>query len=53
MSNELVISIEDFRKITGITPEEMTDSVVLDSIDRLETLANIYIDQAKNMPKES
>lgn len=48
MSDEPVINIEEFRKITGIASSEMEDSTVIDVIDRLEALANIYINQTKN-----
>lgn len=53
MSDEPIISIEEFRKITGFSSEDMDDSAVLDAIDRLEALANIYINQTKNAPEES
>ena len=53
MSDEPIISIEEFRKITGLASEDMDDSAILDAIDRLEALANIYINQTKNTLNEA
>lgn len=53
MSDEPIMTIKEFRKITGFTPNDMDDSTVIDAIDRLETLANIYINQTKDTPGEA
>ena len=45
MSDEPIVSIEEFREITGVTSETMDNSVALDVINRLEALANTYISQ--------
>lgn len=47
------MSIEEFRKITGFASRDMDDSAILDAIDRLEALANIYINQTKDTPDEA
>lgn len=52
MSDEPIVSIEEFREITGVTSETMDNSVALDVINRLEALANTYISQ-QNILEES
>lgn len=48
MSEEPIISIEEFRKITGFASNDMDDSLVMDAINRLESLADIYIKQTSD-----
>lgn len=50
MSEESIIKIEEFRKITGFASDDMDDSTVLDVINRLDALADIYIKQVSDNP---
>ena len=53
MSEESIINIEEFRKITGFASDDMDDSTILDVISRLEALADIYIKQTSDNPDKS
>ena len=49
MSTEPTISIEEFRKITGFASTDMDDSTIVNLVSRLELIADIYINQTKDV----
>lgn len=49
MSTEPTINTEEFRKITGFASTDMDDSSIANVISRLELIADIYINQTKEM----
>ena len=46
MDSQLIISIKDFRNLTGIDTAQFTDSEVVEIIKQLDFLAEMYIKQA-------
>ena len=49
MSKEPTINIEEFRKITGFASADMDDSTIADVVSQLELIADIYINQTKEV----
>ena len=50
MEERTIITIAEFRKLSGLNPAAITDSQVLEVIGRLDTMAQIYIKQAAPPP---
>lgn len=46
MSDEPIISIDEFRRITGFASSDMDDSTIKDAISRLDLIAGFYTKQA-------
>ncbi|HEX8390117.1 MAG TPA: hypothetical protein VF597_01720 [Candidatus Saccharimonadales bacterium] len=48
MEENAIISVSEFRVITGITPAVMEDSKVIEAIRQLDVMAQIYIKKVKS-----
>lgn len=52
MDERTIISIAEFRKISGLSPAVITDDQVVEVIQRLDTMAQIYIRQSADRPRK-
>lgn len=51
MEERTIITIAEFRKLSGLNSAVITDSQVLEVIGQLDTMAQIYIKQAAPVPR--
>lgn len=52
MEERTIISIAEFRRLSGLSLAVVTDEQALEIIGRLDTMAQIYIKQTAIEPKE-